>query len=243
NSSAKSPWTGTNGSHLKTRSRSSRARSAFIEERSGFPGARRAPRGYGGRSESPIQSIRDVLRRERGLERLPALDLLLAAELVGDLLPGRRRTIERVLGRELAEQRLLDVLVEDVVVLHRALDEDHRRRHLCVLQMDLEHLLRPRLDHTRVGEMRPHVWIPDGGRSANRAAPTLPCSSGTGRASRPPRDASNSSRRRADCRSPGASDGPISRSRRSREPDSTCSCRRSSTFPGARPQWRWTDRS
>src|SRR5262249_48864404 len=75
-SRAKSPWTGTNGSHLKTRSRSSRAKSAFIEERSGFPGARRAPRGYGGRSESPIQSIRDVFRRERGLERLPALDLL-----------------------------------------------------------------------------------------------------------------------------------------------------------------------
>src|SRR5262249_52563470 len=48
---------GRKGSHLKPGPGRSGAISAFIEERPGFPGARRAPGGYGGRAEPPMERV------------------------------------------------------------------------------------------------------------------------------------------------------------------------------------------
>src|SRR5437588_8119706 len=55
----------------------------------------------------------------------PQLDLLLTAEPVGDRVPFLRHRVQRLPGRLLAGQRLVDVQVQRILVLRRPRSEEH----------------------------------------------------------------------------------------------------------------------
>src|SRR3989442_10578295 len=94
-------WTGTSGRTRKTRSRSSQ---------------RRRP---------TRSSVSFGVEVGAGLhDALPGLDLLLAPDVLGDLLPLARRALHRLLGRDAPVERLLQAQVERVEVLAVALQRD-----------------------------------------------------------------------------------------------------------------------
>src|SRR5436853_642819 len=59
-----------------------------------------------------------------GKRLVPQLDLLLTAEPIGDRGPFLRHRVQRLLGRLLAGQRLVDVQVQRILVLRRPGNED-----------------------------------------------------------------------------------------------------------------------